>query len=77
MWFLSAHKTLPALTQGAYLLVNEDNDIIDFYIKLFTTTSPSYLIMASLDYARYYLDTYGKDDYDKLINESEKWKKKN
>ncbi len=73
---LSAHKTLPALTQGAYLLANEDNSMIDFYIKAFTTTSPSYLIMASLDYARYYLDTYGKDDYDKLINESEKWKKK-
>ena len=73
---LSAHKTLPALTQGAYLLVNEDNSMIDFYIKSFTTTSPSYLIMASLDYARYYLDTYGKDDYEELINKSEKWKKK-
>ncbi|NMF04115.1 aminotransferase class I/II-fold pyridoxal phosphate-dependent enzyme [Clostridium beijerinckii] len=73
---LSAHKTLPALTQGAYLLVNEDDCMIDFYIKSFTTTSPSYLIMASLDYARHYLDTYGKDDYETLINEAEKWKKK-
>ena len=51
---VSAHKTLPALTQGAYLLVNAQSDI-EFYISTFKTTSPSYLIMASHDYARYYL----------------------
>ncbi|MGL5353901.1 MAG: aminotransferase class I/II-fold pyridoxal phosphate-dependent enzyme, partial [Clostridium sp.] len=37
---------------------------------------PSYLIMASLDYARYYLDKYSNYDYEKLINLAEKWKKK-
>jgi arginine/lysine/ornithine decarboxylase len=73
---LSAHKTLPALTQGAYLLVNEENSTLDFYLKAFMTTSPSYLIMASLDYARYYLDNYGQKDYDGLIDEAEFWKKK-
>lgn len=73
---LSAHKTLPALTQGAYLLVNDDNSMIDFYIRAFMTTSPSYLIMASLDYARYYLNIYGEKDYERLINEAEYWKKK-
>ena len=40
------------------------------------TTSPSYLIMASLDYARYYLDEYGQSDYEDLINRAEEWKKK-
>ena len=40
------------------------------------TTSPSYLIMASLDYARYYLDNYGRKDYEKLIDIAEKWKEK-
>jgi len=73
---LSAHKTLPALTQGAYLLVNEDNNELEFYLKAFMTTSPSYLIMASLDYARYYLDNYGECDYEKLIDRAEKWKEK-
>ena len=73
---LSAHKTLPALTQGAYLLVNEENSMLEFYLKAFTTTSPSYLIMASLDYARYYLDNYGEKDYEKLIDIAEKWKAK-
>ena len=73
---LSAHKTLPALTQGAYLLVNEENSVLEFYLKAFMTTSPSYLIMASLDYARYYLDNYGEKDYEKLIDIAEKWKAK-
>lgn len=73
---LSAHKTLPALTQGAYLAVNEENSMLEFYLKAFMTTSPSYLIMASLDYARYYLDYYGESDYEELINKAEKWKEK-
>lgn len=72
---LSAHKTLPSLTQGAFLLVNSNDDNIDFYIKAFMTTSPSYLIMASLDYARYYLDNYGEEDYYNLIERAEFWKK--
>ena len=73
---LSAHKTLPALTQGAYLLVNEENMNLEFYLKAFMTTSPSYLIMASLDYARYYLDNYGENGYEKLIDLAEKWRGK-
>ena len=71
----SAHKTLPALTQGAYLLVNDENAPVEFYLSAFTTTSPSYLIMASLDYARYYLDEYGKGDYQTLILNAEKIRK--
>ena len=73
---LSAHKTLPSLTQGAYLLTNEENTMIEFYLKCFMTTSPSYLIMASLDYARYYLDEYGESSYKELIDRAEKWKEK-
>lgn len=68
---LSAHKTLPALTQGAYLLVNDINSNIEFFISAFNTTSPSYLIMSSLDYARYYLENYGDEDYDSLIDLAE------
>lgn len=73
---LSAHKTLPALTQGSYLLVNEENSMLEFYLKAFMTTSPSYLIMGSLDYARYYLDNYGDKDYENLIDRAEIWKEK-
>lgn len=73
---LSAHKTLPALTSGAYLLVNCEDRNIDFYVSTFMTTSPSYLIMASLDYARYYLESYGKEDYEKLIDIASYWREK-
>lgn len=73
---VSAHKTLPALTQGAYLLVNEENSLLEFYLKAFMTTSPSYLIMASLDYARYYLDNYAGAVYEKIIDLAQKWKEK-
>ena len=73
---ISAHKTLPALTQGAYLLVNDEESNVEFYLKAFMTTSPSYIIMASLDYARYYLDEYGYEAYEKLIDRSEWWKNK-
>lgn len=73
---VSAHKTLPALTQGSYLLVNDEDFNSDFYIKAFMSTSPSYLIMASLDYARYYLDNFATEDYKRLIEIAKIYKNK-
>lgn len=73
---LSAHKTLPALTQGAYLMVNDKEFDSDFYIKAFMSTSPSYLIMASLDYARYYLDNFAQEDYSRLIKTAKIYKRR-
>lgn len=72
----SAHKTLPALTQGAYLLVNDPNSNVEFFISAFNTTSPSYLVMSSLDYARHYLENYAEQDYSKLIDLAQNYKKK-
>ena len=65
---------MPALTQGSYLLSNTDDNDVEFYLNTFMTTSPSYLIMSSLDYARYYLDEYGYDEYERLINKAEKYR---
>ena len=48
-----------------------EDDSLDFYVSAFMTTSPSYLIMASLDYARFYLETFGEEDYSKLIETAE------
>lgn len=50
----SAHKTLRALTQGAYLLTRtrEEGKTMRANAALFGTSSPSYPIMASLDLAR-------------------------
>ena len=53
---LSAHKTLPAYTQTAYLAVNNDELIgkIDNALKLLGTTSPSYVLLGGLEYAAEY-----------------------
>ncbi len=50
---MSAHKTLNSFTQGAYLHVNNLNLVqkSQEYFSIFTTTSPSYLIMISLEKA--------------------------
>jgi arginine/lysine/ornithine decarboxylase len=55
----SAHKTLPVLTGGAYLHIAEN--YANFipaaykYFGIFASTSPSYLILQSLDRANLYL----------------------
>ena len=56
----SAHKTLPVLTGGAYLHIAKDADPIYLEnaraaLASFASTSPSYLIMASLDLCNRYL----------------------
>lgn len=62
----SAHKTLPVLTGGAYLHLSPSlnqlwgNDVKHF-MEYFSSTSPSYLIMASLDAANDVLDTTFKN----------------
>ena len=55
----SAHKTLPVLTGGAYLHVREAfAPQVKNALSLFGSTSPSYLILQSLDAANAYLETY-------------------
>ncbi len=56
----SAHKTLPVLTGGAYLHLSERlcelSDVeVKEALRLFGSTSPSYLILQSLDVANRYL----------------------
>lgn len=72
----SAHKTLPVITGGAYLHIS--NNISDFSpqdvknaLALFGSTSPSYLILQSLDACNLYLESY-KDklrDFLPLVSE--------
>ncbi|MBR2151827.1 MAG: aminotransferase class I/II-fold pyridoxal phosphate-dependent enzyme [Clostridia bacterium] len=62
----SAHKTLPVLTGGGYLHLSERaKDIapsIGRFMEFFGSTSPSYLILQSLDLANKYLaGDYSKD----------------
>lgn len=62
----SAHKTLPAMTMGSFLHVNStlvDVMVVKRYLQMLQSSSPSYLIMASLDDARHYVSTYIESDY--------------
>jgi arginine/lysine/ornithine decarboxylase len=66
----SAHKTLPAMTMGSYLHIQ--SDIVDAckieqYLGMLQSSSPSYPIMASLDFARYYIASYTEDDLEFLL----------
>ena len=59
----SAHKTLPVLTGGAYLHLSREmeeavGDQAKNALMLFGSTSPSYLMLQSLDAANAYLESY-------------------
>lgn len=69
MVVMSAHKTLASLNQSAFLHIKKKEDVLktDFYFSLFTTTSPSYILLSSMDYARWFLQKFGRDEYRKLV----------
>ena len=49
---VSLHKTLPAMTQTAAVLINGSlvrQDEVKRYINIFQTTSPSYILMSSAE----------------------------
>lgn len=59
----SAHKMLPALTGGAWLHCREQGKAAEMkrHMQLFGSTSPSYLIMQSLEAATVYLKNGGAE----------------
>lgn len=74
----STHKTGGSLTQSAMLLHNEG--LVKYHsikkrVLMFHTTSPSYLLMASLESARKLLATQGDDIFFELVHECRKVKK--
>ena len=74
----SAHKTLPALTQGAYIHIKGnrvDVDKVNFVLRLIQTSSPSYIIMAFLDIARAIMENYGSELIENLLNEVNQFEK--
>lgn len=67
----SAHKTLPALTQTAYLHIREDRvsaSSIQRILGIIETTSPSFILMASLDIARYIMEQEGNTRLNHVCN---------
>ena len=65
----SAHKTLPALTGAAYLHISKDfaeyTEGARSALSLFASTSPSYIILSSLDLTNRYL----ANNYPKALRE--------
>lgn len=64
----SLHKTLPSLTQTAALHINSKIDVnkMQHAISLFMTSSPSYILMASIDECVEFLINFGEKYYKKL-----------
>lgn len=62
----SVHKTLPSLTQTALLHVNGgliDREYLKRFLHIYQTSSPSYLLMASIDNALQYLERDGEETF--------------
>ncbi|NLM42732.1 MAG: aminotransferase class I/II-fold pyridoxal phosphate-dependent enzyme [Clostridiales bacterium] len=69
----STHKTLTSMTGSSMLHVREgrvDIEKVKFYLQLIQTTSPSHVMLASLDLARYIMEEYGYKLLDDCIKYS-------
>lgn len=68
-----AHKTLPVLTGGAYLhtAVEISAEELKAGMALFGSTSPSYLILQSLDACNDFLEIDAADAFERMIRRLE------
>ncbi|WP_326909325.1 aminotransferase class I/II-fold pyridoxal phosphate-dependent enzyme [Sedimentibacter sp. MB31-C6] len=60
----STHKTLPCLTQGSILHICSDRvelSNIEAMLRMLQTTSPSYVLMSSIENSIHWMNEYGKD----------------
>lgn len=74
-WVQSPHKMLTSFTQSAWLHIKGNRvqrERVKDFLKLVTTTSPSYILMASLDYARALMESKGRLLTEKVLELSEK-----
>lgn len=73
----SAHKSLPVMTQASLLhVINQTIDLekVKFMLKLHHTSSPSYILMSSLDIGLDLTQEYGKERMSKLLSYIESFK---
>jgi arginine/lysine/ornithine decarboxylase len=66
---ISLHKSTPAMTQCSLLNTSEgvDHEGISFMLRVFQSTSPSYILMASIDAARHIMESRGEELIDELM----------
>lgn len=66
----SAHKTLPAMTMASFLHVNSTlvcKKRVKKYLTMLQSSSPSYILMASLDDARAFIERYNEADKEYML----------
>ena len=66
----SVHKTLPSLTQTALLHVQGqlvDREKLKNYLRVYQSSSPSYLLMASIDRCMDFVMEEGEEGYERLL----------
>lgn len=71
VWVQSAHKTLPSFTQAGFLHIKGNRVNPDHVLKmlsLFQTSSPSYMLMASLDWVRWFMEVNGNKRLEEIID---------
>ena len=71
----SVHKTLPALTQTALLHVNDNRvnrEKLRRFLNIYQTSSPSYVLMASIDSALNYVKSDGAVAFEHFV---QRWDK--
>lgn len=66
----SVHKTLPSMTQTALLHVNGelvDRERLRRYLRIFQTSSPSYVLMASVSQCMTFMEREGRERLEQLL----------
>lgn len=73
---VSVHKSLPAMTQCSILNTTSamDEDRVSFMLRMFETSSPSYVLMSSIDAARSIMQSRGEALLEQLIDEINEFK---
>ncbi len=67
---VSMHKTGGSLTQSSVLLIKTDRvnlTMVQKALNILNTTSPSSILLASLDTARHYMVNYGQEALDRTV----------
>ncbi|WP_273717201.1 aminotransferase class I/II-fold pyridoxal phosphate-dependent enzyme [Alkalihalobacillus pseudalcaliphilus] len=75
----SAHKMLPALTMSAYLHISESiNDdeveVLEQALAMLQSSSPSYLLLASLEGARDFMENINEEVLQSIVHSVEQFK---
>lgn len=72
----SAHKTLPAMTMASFLHMKGERVSVgrmQHYLRMLQSSSPSYMLLASLDEARAYVESYKQSDAVYVLEKRQQW----